>query len=439
MATFDDIAPDLERQAIELPSWAFGNSGTRFKVFAQPGVPRDPVREDRRRRAGASVHRAGADRSRCTSRGTASTTSTSCAATPTTSVCGSGRSTRTRSRTTTTSSAACVTSTSVVRAKAIAHMHECVDIMDVTGSRDLKVWLPDGLNYPGQGDLRDRQERLADSLAPGLRAARAPPAAGARVQVLRARVLRDRRARLGHGVRALRRARRARRRVPRHRPPRAGYQHRVHRHAAAAARPPRCVRLQLALLRGRRPDRRRRRPVPAVPHPVRGRARRWLRPRQRRRVHARPVPQHRGEDPRSDPLGAERAGDDGARVARRSRRPGGRGARRRRAGRERGDDGRVLHRRARRSRASGARVVGCPRIRSTPIDGAGTPSASSPSESAAPRPGGARDAPGRRATARRARTGSAPTRATRTTRAATPPRRASIGIPSRAQTSSCSG
>ncbi|WP_033436087.1 L-rhamnose isomerase, partial [Saccharothrix syringae] len=52
-----------------------------------------------------------------------------------------------------------------VRAKAIAHMHECVDIMDVTGSRDLKVWLPDGTNYPGQGDLRDRQDRLADSLA----------------------------------------------------------------------------------------------------------------------------------------------------------------------------------------------------------------------------------------------------------------------------------
>ena len=30
------------RQRIELPSWAFGNSGTRFKVFAQAGVPRDP-------------------------------------------------------------------------------------------------------------------------------------------------------------------------------------------------------------------------------------------------------------------------------------------------------------------------------------------------------------------------------------------------------------
>src|ERR1700753_2539607 len=32
----------LRAQRIELPSWAFGNSGTRFKVFAQPGVPRDP-------------------------------------------------------------------------------------------------------------------------------------------------------------------------------------------------------------------------------------------------------------------------------------------------------------------------------------------------------------------------------------------------------------
>ena len=32
----------LRQQEIELPSWAFGNTGTRFKVFGQPGVPRDP-------------------------------------------------------------------------------------------------------------------------------------------------------------------------------------------------------------------------------------------------------------------------------------------------------------------------------------------------------------------------------------------------------------
>src|SRR5947209_9004077 len=32
----------LRAQRIELPSWAFGNSGTRFKVFPQAGVPRTP-------------------------------------------------------------------------------------------------------------------------------------------------------------------------------------------------------------------------------------------------------------------------------------------------------------------------------------------------------------------------------------------------------------
>src|SRR5690606_19190569 len=42
MTRFAAIAPQLEDLAIELPSWAFGNSGTRFKVFTQKGVPRDP-------------------------------------------------------------------------------------------------------------------------------------------------------------------------------------------------------------------------------------------------------------------------------------------------------------------------------------------------------------------------------------------------------------
>jgi len=37
--------------------------------------------------------------------------------------------------------------------------------MDQTGSRDLKIWLAEGTNYPGQGDIRGRQDRLAESLA----------------------------------------------------------------------------------------------------------------------------------------------------------------------------------------------------------------------------------------------------------------------------------
>ena len=38
-----------------------------------------------------------------------------------------------------------------VRRKAIGHLLECIDIMDQTGSRDLKLWFSDGTNYPGPG------------------------------------------------------------------------------------------------------------------------------------------------------------------------------------------------------------------------------------------------------------------------------------------------
>ena len=42
MTDFASISDRLVEQAIELPSWAFGNSGTRFRVFTTPGVPRTP-------------------------------------------------------------------------------------------------------------------------------------------------------------------------------------------------------------------------------------------------------------------------------------------------------------------------------------------------------------------------------------------------------------
>jgi L-rhamnose isomerase/sugar isomerase len=51
-----------------------------------------------------------------------------------------------------------------IRRKATGHLLECVDIMDRTGSRDLKLWFSDGTNYPGQDDIRARQDRLAEAL-----------------------------------------------------------------------------------------------------------------------------------------------------------------------------------------------------------------------------------------------------------------------------------
>ena len=42
MLSRSDIKDVLRRQWIETPSWAYGNSGTRFKVFGQKGVARNP-------------------------------------------------------------------------------------------------------------------------------------------------------------------------------------------------------------------------------------------------------------------------------------------------------------------------------------------------------------------------------------------------------------
>ncbi len=201
-------------------------------------------------------------------------------------------------------------------------------IMRATGSTDLKIWLPDGTNYAGQDSLRGRQDRLADSLRADLRRAGRRPAAAAGVQVLRAVLLRDGHPGLGHLAAALPGAGRAGAGRAGHRPPRAGHEHRVHRHAAAAAGPAGRVRLQLPLLRRRRPDRRLGGPVPAVPDPGRDRRRRRAPPGVGGQLHARPVPQHRGEDPRPDPLGAQRRAGAGQGAAGRPR-----GAGRRAAGR----------------------------------------------------------------------------------------------------------
>jgi L-rhamnose isomerase/sugar isomerase len=164
MTSFDQITGELERQAIELPSWAFGNSGTRFKVFAQRGVPRDPF-EKVADAAQVHAHTGLAPsvalhipwdlvddfdklRRHAEDLGVALGTINTNTFQDDDYMLGSLCHVDER-----------------VRQKAIDHAVDCVAIMDVTGSRDLKVWLPDGLNYPGQADLRDRQERLADSLA----------------------------------------------------------------------------------------------------------------------------------------------------------------------------------------------------------------------------------------------------------------------------------
>ncbi|TCC52724.1 L-rhamnose isomerase [Kribbella capetownensis] len=161
--TTDAVKDALSRQEIELPSWAFGNSGTRFKVFSQPGVPRSP---EEKIADAAVVHKYTGvapsvalhipwdkvdDYARLSAyakeQGVRLGAINSNVFQDDDYKLGSVTNPDPR-----------------VRRKATDHLLECVDIMDATGSRDLKLWFSDGTNYPGQDDIQDRQDRLATAL-----------------------------------------------------------------------------------------------------------------------------------------------------------------------------------------------------------------------------------------------------------------------------------
>jgi L-rhamnose isomerase/sugar isomerase len=163
MPTFDDITPVLDRLAIEVPSWAYGNSGTRFKVFSTPGTPRNPqekiadaakVNELTGLAPTVALHIPwdkvddyAALRRYANDLGVELGTINS--NTFQDDVYKLGSLTHTDPS---------------VRRRAIDHHLECIEIMGATGSRDLKIWLADGTNYPGQGDIRTRQDLLHESL-----------------------------------------------------------------------------------------------------------------------------------------------------------------------------------------------------------------------------------------------------------------------------------
>jgi L-rhamnose isomerase / sugar isomerase len=164
MTTFDQITGKLAEQTIELPSWAFGNSGTRFKVFTTPGTPRTPQEKI-------------ADAAQVNTY-TALSSSVALhipwdkvddyAALGAFAEDHGVRLGTVNSNTFQDDDykfGSLTHSDPAIRQKAIDHHFECIDIMTQIGSRDLKIWLADGTNYPGQQDIRSRQDRLADSLA----------------------------------------------------------------------------------------------------------------------------------------------------------------------------------------------------------------------------------------------------------------------------------
>jgi L-rhamnose isomerase / sugar isomerase len=148
---------------IETPSWGYGNSGTRFKVFAQPGAAR--TIGEKLADAGM-VHRLTGicpsvavhipwdlvDDWDALGRVAAEHGVAIGAVNPNLfqeddfrlgSLCHPD---------------------AAVRRRAVAHVLDCVGIARAVGSRTVSLWLADGTNYPGQDDLRARRRRLVDGL-----------------------------------------------------------------------------------------------------------------------------------------------------------------------------------------------------------------------------------------------------------------------------------
>ncbi|MBD3915148.1 L-rhamnose isomerase [Nocardioides hwasunensis] len=164
MTSFSDISDRLGDLAIEVPSWAYGNSGTRFKVFGSPGTPRSV---EEKIADAATVHRFtglapsvalhipwdevddyGALSTYAKEHGVALGTINSNTFQDDDYKLG-----------------ALTHADPRVRQKAVDHHLECIEVMNQTGSRDLKIWLAEGTNYPGQGDIRARQDWLAEGLS----------------------------------------------------------------------------------------------------------------------------------------------------------------------------------------------------------------------------------------------------------------------------------
>ena len=163
MSHSERVTNGIDLLRIETPSWAFGNSGTRFKVFAQPGVPRNPFEK---LADAAQVHKF-------------------TGAAPTVSLhipwdrvddytllrdyaaeagVGIGVINANLFQDDDYKLGSITNADPRIRSKAVDHLLDCVDVMDATNSRDVKLWFADGTNYPGQDSFRGRQDRIAEAL-----------------------------------------------------------------------------------------------------------------------------------------------------------------------------------------------------------------------------------------------------------------------------------
>ncbi|MFC7322406.1 L-rhamnose isomerase [Halobacillus campisalis] len=159
----EEVKLRIKQLNIETPSWGYGDSGTRFKVFQQEGVPRDPfekiedaaqVHKYTGNSPGVAIHipwdkvdnyeelkqhakehevHLGAVNPNLFQHDDYKFGSVTNA-------------------------------DPAIRRKATEHLLECVDIARTVESKNLSLWFADGTNYPGQGDLRKRKHWMEECL-----------------------------------------------------------------------------------------------------------------------------------------------------------------------------------------------------------------------------------------------------------------------------------
>jgi L-rhamnose isomerase / sugar isomerase len=159
----DAVVGTIQRFTVETPSWGYGDSGTRFKVFHWPGAART-LRE--KLADAAQVHKVTGicpsvaihipwdkeDDWQAVKEYANSLGLRIGAVNPNLfqddiyrlgSLCHFDKK---------------------VRQRAIEHVVECIYIAQAVGSEVISLWLAEGTNYPGQDNLRHRRQRLLDSL-----------------------------------------------------------------------------------------------------------------------------------------------------------------------------------------------------------------------------------------------------------------------------------
>lgn len=162
-AELGSVEERLRGQRIETPSWGYGDTGTRFAVFPQPGVPRDPFEKI------ADAHEAHQHTGICPSvaihipwdkvsdygelKDYADSLGMKIGAVNPNlfqdeeyklgSVCHPDP---------------------AIRRKATYHILECIGVAEEVRSDTISLWLADGTNYPGQDSFVERWHRMIECL-----------------------------------------------------------------------------------------------------------------------------------------------------------------------------------------------------------------------------------------------------------------------------------